>query len=104
MTLGANRLTVEGDSLMMVAWLAGHQDRVATAHPQVCDIRNLLPGCASLAIQYTYCKANNAMNWINPFVAHHFGTGVWNDVFILPTSFQNILFSDLLGCTHTQLI
>lgn len=57
--LWTNQLIVEGDSLMMVAWLQRPPNYDAITHLQMHDIWSLLPCYGSIDILYIYYEVNN---------------------------------------------
>lgn len=71
--LQACRLIVEGDSVMIVAWLQGCPVYGVVTHFLVCGIRYMLQGCAIYDTRHIYYEANNVADWIVSFVVHNFG-------------------------------
>lgn len=89
--LQANRLIVEEDSAMVMAWLQGRPIYDMVTHLLVCNIHHLLLECITFDIKYIYYELNSVADQIVSFIAHHFDN-FFNDVFFLSMSFRNIFF------------
>lgn len=64
----------------------------------------LLLRYAASEIRHIYREANSVINRIASFIMQHSGGCFMNDLSLLPMSFRDIIFSDLLGCIHTHIL
>ncbi|XP_038978767.1 uncharacterized protein LOC120109096 [Phoenix dactylifera] len=100
-TLGADHIILECDSATVVEWIQ-RQGCTAEDRLLIHEICRLMEECDSHQASHVFREANEAVDWVASYTAHHSGGFVWVGSGSIPGPLCSVLFSNFVDCIHIR--